>query len=285
MPATIAAILNRPVPPPGPRMTTHRQARCAALVAIPALLAAAFAVHAADPPAHPWVTSPVRVQQPETYFTNLKDGDKIETPFVLKFGLSRSGLAAITKDVPATGHHHLLVNRDLPLDFKQPLPFNDQYRHFGKGQMEAVLDFKPGTYTLRLLLADHRHIPFFIYSKPMTITVAAKKDVDPKTLVKAGVELLAPRNGDALVTPFRVQFHASGLNVSHVDIKDAGAGHFRLVAQGKAPAAERIAFANGATEAWLKPPPGDYTLKLEFVGNADGNVTATSAPVAIKVTR
>ena len=156
----------------------------------------------------------------------------------------------------------------------------------GKGQMEAVLDFAPGTYTLRLLLADHKHIPFFIYSKPMTITVAAKKDTDPKTLVKPGVEMLSPRAGDALVTPFRVQFHASGLNVSHVDIKDPGAGHFRIVAQGKAGTPpERLEFANGATETWLKPPPGDYTLRLEFVGNGDGAVIATGAPVPIKVTR
>jgi Domain of unknown function (DUF4399) len=49
------------------------------------------------------------------------------------------------------GHHHLLVDRDLPLNFDKPLPFNAQYVHFGKGQMETVLDFKPGTYKLRLL--------------------------------------------------------------------------------------------------------------------------------------
>ena len=263
-------------------MTLPRPARLAASLTL--VLSTMLCAQAAEP-THPWVTAPVRVQQPETYFTNLKDGDKIETPFVLKFGLSRSGLAAITKDVPATGHHHLLVNRDLPLDFKQPLPFNDQYRHFGKGQMEAVLDFKPGTYTLRLLLADHRHIPYFIYSKPMTITVTAKTDVDPKSVVKPGVELLSLRNGDALVTPFRVQFHASGLNVSHVDIKDPGAGHFRLVAQGKAGPPERLDFGNGATEAWLKPPAGDYSFKLEMVSNADGSVIASGTPVAVKVTR
>jgi hypothetical protein len=152
--------------------------------------------------------------------------------------------------------------------------------------MEALLDFKPGEYTLRLLLADHKHIPYFIYSKPMTITVTAKNDkVDPKTLGKPGVEMLAPRTGETVVTPFRVQFHASGMNVSHVDVKDAGLGHFRLVAQGKSGAPERIDFGNGATEAWLKPPAGDYTLRLEFVGNADGAVMATVAPVVIKVAR
>ncbi len=250
------------------------------------LLALSLGPAAAAEPAHPWVTLPAPLPQPETYFTNLQDGARIETPFRLKFGLSRSGLAAITKDVRDTGHHHLLVNRDLPLDFTKPLPFNDQYRHFGKGQMEAVLDFPPGTYTLRLLLADHKHIPFFIYSKPMTITVTAKNDkVDPKTLTRPGVELLAPRDGELLTAPFRVQFHASGLNVSHTAITDAGVGHFRLVAQPRSGAAERIAFANGATEAWLKPPAGDYTLKLELVANAGGAVMASSAPVAIKVSR
>ena len=263
-------------------MSLRQPARLAASLAV--LLATMQWAHASEP-SHPWISSPLQVQQPQTYFTNLKDGDRIETPFVLKFGLSRSGLAAITKDVPATGHHHLLVDRDLPLDFKKPLPFNDQYRHFGKGQMEAVLDFKPGTYTLRLLLADHNHIPYFIYSKPMTITVTAKKDVDPKTVVKPGVELLSPRNGEVVTTPFRVQFHASGLNVSHVDIKDPGAGHFRLTAQGKTGAPERLDFGNGATEAWLKPPAGDYTVRLEFVSNVDGSVTASGAPVAIKVAR
>ena len=256
--------------------------RCVAACA----LAIALGSAAAAEPAHPWVTLPAPLPQPETYFTNLQDGARIETPFRLKFGLSRSGLAAITKDVRDTGHHHLLVNRDLPLDFTKPLPFNDQYRHFGKGQMEAVLDFPPGTYTLRLLLADHKHIPFFIYSKPMTITVTAKNDrVDPKTLTRPGVELLAPRDGELVTAPFRVQFHASGLNVSHTAITDAGVGHFRLVAQPRSGTAERIAFTNGATEAWLKPPAGDYTLKLELVANAGGAVMASSAPVAIKVSR
>ncbi len=102
--------------------------------------------------------------------------------------------------------------------------------------------------------------------------------------LSARIELLSPRQGEALSVPFRVQFHASGLNVSHTDIADAGVGHFRLVAQTKGGAVERIAFANGATEGWLKPPPGDYTLKLELVSNAPGGaVMAIGAPVAVKV--
>jgi 2-oxoacid:acceptor oxidoreductase gamma subunit (pyruvate/2-ketoisovalerate family) len=48
------------------------------------------------------VTLPAPLPQPETYFTNQQDSARIETPFRLKFGLSRSGLAAITKDVRDT---------------------------------------------------------------------------------------------------------------------------------------------------------------------------------------
>jgi hypothetical protein len=204
---------------------------------------------------------------------------------VLKFGLSRFGLSPIVKDVPRTGHHHLLVNRDLPLDFKQPLPFNDQYVHFGKGQMETVLTFAPGTYKLRLLLADHKHIPFFIYSKPMTITVTAKRsDVDPKTMVKAGVALLAPAEGSAAKGPVQLRFHASGLNVGHVAVTEPDTGHFELLAEHATQPAERLRFPNGATEAWIKPPPGDYTLRLQLVRNAaPQDVMATAEPVKLRV--
>ena len=245
-------------------------------------LALVCAVQAA--PAHPWLSSPVRSSQPETYFSNLKDGAQIETPFVLKFGLSRYGLAPITKPVPQAGHHHLLVDRDLPLNFDQPLPFNAQYIHFGKGQMETVLDFKPGTYKLRLLLANEKHIPYFIYSKPLNVTVTRRRaEVDAKTLVQPSVALLAPADGETVQTPFRIVFHASGLNVGNIEVADKGVGHFRVVAEKAGAATERIAFSNGATEAWLAPPPGDYRFRLELVGNAQGEVMSTSTPVDVKV--
>lgn len=256
------------------------------LAALLAAVIVAMPCAAADAQ-HPWITLPLRNEQPATYFTNLRDGDRIETPYLLKFGLSRFGLSPIVKDVPKTGHHHLLVNRDLPLDFTKPLPFNDQYIHFGKGQMETVLTFPPGTYTLRLLLADHHHIPFFIYSKPMKITVTARNDaVDPKSLVKPGVTLLSPRAGETLSPPFLVQMHASGLNVGHVDVKEPGVGHFRLVAERIGGAAEQVPLDGGFTQVWLNPPPGDYRLRLELVRNAaPQDVMAASEPIAVKVAR
>ena len=102
--------------------------------------------------AHPWVVPPPN-REPQAYFTNVKDGDVLEAPFVLRFGLSMRGLVPAGKTAGRSGHHHLLVDQPLPLDFKKPLPFTDKYIHFGKGQMEHVVDLPPGTYTFNLLLA------------------------------------------------------------------------------------------------------------------------------------
>ena len=251
------------------------------------LAAALLCASASAAPPHPWVSAPLQLQQPRTYFTNIENEQQIETPFVLKFGLSRFGLAPIVKPTPGTGHHHLLVNRELPLDFKQPLPFNDQYIHFGKGQMETVLTFPPGRYNLRLLLADDKHIPHFIYSKPVTVVVTKKNEgVDPKSLITPGVMFLAPARGASLKPPFLVAFHASGLNVGHASVTEPGVGHFRIVAERPGTATEHIEYANGETETWLAPPPGDYKLRLEFVRNAaPADVMATSPPLELRVSK
>lgn len=234
---------------------------------------------------HPWQAA-VSTGAAEAYFSNLKSGDSIETPFVLKFGLSGGwGLAPIAKPLGGkSGHHHLLINRDLPLDFKAALPFNEQYIHFGKGQMETVLTLAPGKYTLRMLLADDKHLPHFVYSKPLMITVTKKNSTDPKTLVTKALEIHSPASARVNV-PFRVQFHASGLNVAHGVQQEKDSGHFKLTVSEKAGASATLDFVNGQTETWLKPPAGDYTLKLEFLDNLNPGqplASAVSTAVAVK---
>jgi len=179
------------------------------------------------------------------------------------------------------------VNRELPLDFTKPLPFNDQYIHFGKGQMETVLTFPPGAYTLRLVLADHNHIPNFIYSKPLHITVTKKNDaVDPKSLIVRGVAILLPKDASTQKPPFRIEFHASGYNVSSSAVPDAGSGHFRLRLTPDGGREETIPFDNGYTEVWLNPPAGHYTARVDLMDNgAPGKVLATSMPVGFGVQR
>lgn len=233
---------------------------------------------------HAWQVPPP-LGSAQAYFTNLNPNDRIETPFVVKFGLSGGwGLAPISAPIGGkSGHHHLLINRELPLDFKQPLPFNDQYIHFGKGQMEAVLNLAPGTYTLRLLLADERHLPHFVYSKPVSVTVVKKNATDPNTLVKKGISVAV--QSDVVRAPMRVRFHASGLSVGHLAQKQKDTGHFRLTAVPLAKGPEAVMdFVNGQTEVWLSPPAGDYLLKLDLVDNTNpARTLAETATATVKV--
>lgn len=276
--------------------TRHHHAMTPALprltaAALLTLSGAALAQPSASPPAgapalHPW-QAPTPRSNAEAYFTNLQDGDVIVTPYLLKFGLSGGwGMAPISKPARTkSGHHHLLINRDLPLNFKEPLPFNDQYIHFGKGQMEHVLTLAPGTYTLRMLLADQKHLPHFVYSKPATITVTKKNPTDAKTLSSKGLAL--GLDGPVTKTPFRVQFHASALNVAHEAQKIPETGHFRLTvtpANGKTGAAV-LDFREGQTEVWLAPPAGSYSVKLELLDNLEPArplVDAVSASVRVE---
>ena len=238
-----------------------------------------------EPPAplHPWVVPPP-TRQPQAYFTNLKSGATVQSPFVVRFGLSMRGLVPAGRSAGRAGHHHLLVNQPLPLDFKKPLPFTEKYVHFGKGQMETVLSLPPGTYDLSLLLADQGHIPYFVFSKPMQVTVSRHDDsvAAPALIGPRRVELLEPSDGATVRAPFRVQFHASGYNISHAAAKAADTGHFRLVAERRG-RREVLAFADGGTEAWLEPPVGDYQLRLELVSNNDGSVLSSSPALRVNV--
>jgi hypothetical protein len=244
------------------------------------------AVHAQAPVPeaviHPWVVPPAN-REPAAHFTNLKDGDVVESPFVARFGLSMRGIVPAGQKAGRAGHHHLLVNQPLPLDFKKPLPFTDKYIHFGKGQMEAVLNLAPGQYDLTLLLADDGHIPYFVFSKPVRVTVAKQnRSVTPAAVQgPKRIELLRPADGDVVRGAFRVLFHASGYNVSHVGPKVADTGHFRLTLEQKG-RKESIAFPAGQTEVWLEPPAGDYVALLELVNNAGGTVMATAQPVRFR---
>jgi hypothetical protein len=227
--------------------------------------------------AHPWVVPPPN-RQPEAYFTNLRDGDTREGPFVLRFGLSMRGLVPAGKTAGRAGHHHLLVNQGLPLDFKKPLPFTEKYIHFGKGQMEHVVDLPPGTYTFNLLLADQGHIPYFVYGKPVKVTIAKRRNAPAaEVLGPPRVEVLSPANEEAVRAPFRVQFHASGFGVSHQDAGVPATGHFRLTLVRAGKPAEVLDFRGGQTETWLNPPKGDYQMKLDLVSNTEaGRVLATT---------
>ena len=97
------------------------------------------------------------------YFINIKDGDIVESPVFLQFGLSGKGVAPAGVAKENTGHHHLLINVD-DLDLSKSIPSNENHLHFGGGQTETTIDLPSGEYQLQLVLGDMYHIP---HSKPL----------------------------------------------------------------------------------------------------------------------
>ncbi len=123
------------------------------------------------------MTGPALAQSPapdgaKVYFIEPQNGAEISSPFTVKFGLSGMGVAPAGVEKPKTGHHHLLIDAD-KVDLANPLPADDNHKHFGGGQTEAAITLAPGKHTLQLLLGDHNHVPHKppVMSEKITITV------------------------------------------------------------------------------------------------------------------
>lgn len=92
------------------------------------------------------------------YFISPADGETVQSPVKVRFGAHGIGVAPAGVEAEATGHHHLIVDGELPA-MDQPIPSSDTYRHFGGGQTETVIELEPGEHTLQLLMGDRDHVP------------------------------------------------------------------------------------------------------------------------------
>ena len=106
------------------------------------------------------------------YFISPQAGQTVSSPVTVRFGLSQMGVAPAGVSKDATGHHHLILDAELP-PVALPIPATDHYRHFGLGQTEVDLELTTGEHTLQLLVGDHNHIPHDppVVSERITITV------------------------------------------------------------------------------------------------------------------
>lgn len=107
----------------------------------------------------------------QVYIVSPADGATVEQTFKVVFGLSGMGVAPAGIQMPNTGHHHLLINKDSLPDLGQAL--GADVMHFGLGQTEATVTLEPGTHTLQLVLGDHLHVPHNppVMSEKITVTV------------------------------------------------------------------------------------------------------------------
>ncbi len=106
------------------------------------------------------------------YIISPQDGASVSSPVTVLFGLEGMGVAPAGTEKAKTGHHHLIIDTDLPAA-DEPVPSDENHRHFGGGQTQATVDLTPGAHTLQLILGDQNHVPHDppVASEKISITV------------------------------------------------------------------------------------------------------------------
>ncbi len=66
------------------------------------------------------------------------------------------------------GHHHILVDTDLPGDLSKPIGKDAQHLHMGDGSTCKEVKLESGVHVIRGLFAQGNHVP---YNPPITATV------------------------------------------------------------------------------------------------------------------
>jgi hypothetical protein len=227
----------------------------------------------------------------EAYFINLKDGQTIPTSFLVQFGLHKMGVAPAGVDKPNTGHHHLLVDTDLP-PLNVPIPSDFNHLHFGAGQTETQLSLPPGAHTLQLLLGDKDHVPHSppVMSQRIKVFVvdeSAKAATTPAGPVASDYKrkssppgarayLIDLSNGSVLSPNPVLHFGLIGMGVAPAGIDKPNTGHHHLLIDTDLPDLNQpipndfnhLHFGAGQTDAKVTLTLGWHTLQL-LLGDAN----------------
>lgn len=237
----------------------------------------------------------VNLREPTSVeFSNLRDGWRVRSPFVVEFAVRGMGVVPAGVKFDGGGHHHILVNRDLPLNVGAQIPFDDSHRHFGKGQTSTVLDLPAGRHRLRLLFADHEHRPYFVFSREISVQVVGPRSSTAKPKIDAAnfaatckawyedetstpappehpLRFLNVRSGETLVSPFNVRLGVDTFGICAPAAKPEKpldkVGRFivEMGEVGSRSPPQVHDLVNGATQLNLYVPPGDYRMRLRLV--------------------
>jgi hypothetical protein len=231
------------------------------------------------------------------YFVDLKDGQTIPPSSVVHFGLSNMGVAPAGTDRPASGHHHLLIDADLP-PLNEPIPSDFNHLHFGAGQTEGAITLSPGPHTLQLLMGDKDHIPHTppVMSPRVHVTVAGtpappvsnyERKPSPKG---ARVYFVGLSDGSYSTPNPTIHFGLVNMGVAPAGIEKPSTGHHHLLIDTALPALDQpipsdfnhLHFGAGQTEAQITLPLGVHTLQLLL---GDENHVPHDPPVMSKPMR
>ena len=238
------------------------------------------------------------------YFVDLKDGQTVPTKFTVHFGLKGMGVAPAGSDKENSGHHHLLIDTELP-PLNQPIPNDFNHLHFGAGQTEADVTLTPGDHTLQLLLGDKNHVPNTVPLMSERIHVHVVDGAAPSASASAPaaampmpmshtgrhpsppgakVYFVYPTN-HAYITPNPViRFGLIGMGVAPAGFEKLNTGHHHLLVDTDLPPFDRpipndfnhLHFGAGQTEAKITLTPGPHKLQLLL---ADENHVPHDPPI------
>lgn len=236
---------------------------------------------------------------------NLADGYALRSPLRVDFSIRGMGVIPAGKPHPKAGHHHVLVDTDLPLNPADKIPFSDFHRHFGKGQTGATIALPPGPHRLRLLFADHDHRPYFVFSPEIRFTVTGPRTGEPLRIDGARFEATCKawyqdemtrprpegkrvafanlRDGEPVVSPINVRLAADGLGIAPRGHGGAEAGHFVLEVQAPGKAVQTVDLASGATQTNLFLALGAHQLRLRLYDDSRSRELLPPAEISIVV--
>jgi hypothetical protein len=232
----------------------------------------------------------------EVYFNApIKEGAVLPPKFTIYFGLKNMGLAPANVEREHAGHHHLLIDTDLP-PLDQPIPNDFNHLHFGAGQSEAEVTLKHGQHTLQLLMGDKDHIP---HTPPVMSSRIRVRVVDPELRkaapADARVYFVGIQDGSVLPQKATIRFGLVNMGVAPAGIERANTGHHHLLIDSKLPPLDEpipndfnhLHFGAGQTEATVTLPLGVHTLQL-LLGDdkhVPHNPPVMSKPIKVIVTR
>jgi Domain of unknown function (DUF4399) len=216
------------------------------------------------------------------YFIDLKDGDTIAPKTTIHFGLRGMGVAPAGSDRANSGHHHLLIDTEVP-PLDRPIPNDFNHLHFGAGQTEAEVSLSPGTHTLQLLLGDKDHVPHSppVMSDRIKVAVAEGGKVAAQSGTQsssgrhrsppgAKVYFEYPTNGAYISRTPTIRFGLINMGVAPAGVEKANTGHHHLLVDTPLPPMDQpipndfnhLHFGAGQTEAKITLPLGKHTLQL-----------------------
>jgi hypothetical protein len=214
------------------------------------------------------------------YFVDLKDGATLPPKATIHFGLRGMGVAPAGSDRQNSGHHHLLVDAELP-PLNVPIPNDFNHLHFGAGQTEAEVTLTPGPHTLQLLLGDKDHVPHTppLMSERVRVNVVEQEAhehggegpvVRHAAAPNAKVYFILPTDHSYVTRTPVIRFGLINMGVAPAGLEKANTGHHHLMVDAPLPPLDQpipsdfnhLHFGAGQTEAQITLPLGVHKLQL-----------------------